>query len=157
MRRLGLWDGSLPAPAPLVRVLETVWFGNLRRPETISAVLATVYADESAVGERLVTQIMDPAQHPLAAKAFASIMFAPQSELPFDEAVTRLKCPVALLYGRDDPWVRAHWAPGIWSSCRSAGDLVSRLPALLHLAAPLSHLSSSCSPIPGGATVGAAI
>jgi hypothetical protein len=29
-----------------------------------------------------------------------------QGELSFDELLDRLRCPVLLLYGKEDPWVR---------------------------------------------------
>ncbi|EFJ51045.1 hypothetical protein VOLCADRAFT_79935 [Volvox carteri f. nagariensis] len=104
-----LADGSVPVPESLKRVIERYWWDKLRAPTTISAMLRLVYADKSGPDPPLVARIVEATEHPGALDAFTSIVLSPKAELSFDELVDRLHCPVLLLYGKEDPWVRPLW------------------------------------------------
>ena len=69
-------------------------------------------ASEKGVGLELPRRIAAMAQHPNGAAAFAQIVFTPQAELTFDEALQQVakELPLLLLYGREDPWIVPYWA-----------------------------------------------
>lgn len=52
---------------------------------------------------------MASTQHPQALDAFVSILFAPQSQLSFEQMIKAMQCPVCMVYGREDPWVVPLW------------------------------------------------
>lgn len=92
--------------------------------------LRLVYADKSEPDPPLVERIVEATQHPGALDAFTSIVFSPKGESSFDELVDRLRCPVVLLYGKEDPWVRPLWGQ----------RLKRRLPAATYLElSPAGH------------------
>ncbi|MBA0584134.1 hypothetical protein Gorai_014961 [Gossypium raimondii] len=75
-------------------------------------VLRQVYADHSINVDKVFSHILETTQHPAAAASFASIMFAPQGELSFREALSRChmnNVPICLMYGKEDPWVKPVW------------------------------------------------
>ncbi|GLC45073.1 hypothetical protein PLESTB_001465600 [Pleodorina starrii] len=123
-------DGSVPVPEPLKRVIERYWWDQLRSPATISAMLRLVYADKSRPDPPLVSRIVEATQQPGALDAFTSIVLSPKTERSFDELVDELRCPVLLLYGKEDPWVRPLWGQ----------RLKRRLPAATYLElSPAGH------------------
>ncbi|KAG2445634.1 hypothetical protein HXX76_000244 [Chlamydomonas incerta] len=123
-------DGSVPVPNSLKSVIERYWWDTLRSPATISAMLQLVYADKSPPDPPLVARIVEATQHPGALDAFTSIVLSPKGELSFDELLDRLACPVLLLYGKEDPWVRPLWGQ----------RLKRRLPEALYLElSPAGH------------------
>ncbi|KAG2453714.1 hypothetical protein HYH02_001926 [Chlamydomonas schloesseri] len=123
-------DGSVPVPNSLKRVIERYWWDTLRSPSTISAMLQLVYADKSPPDPPLIARIVEATQHPGALDAFTSIVLSPKGELSFDELLDRLACPVLLLYGKEDPWVRPLWGQ----------RLKRRLPEALYLElSPAGH------------------
>lgn len=107
-------------------------------PNSIAEILKQVYVDHSTKVDNVFSRILETTQHPAAAASFASIMFAPQGQLSFWEALSRwvmlrylkyttpsvllngvpciciCRCqessvPISLMYGKEDPWVRPVW------------------------------------------------
>nr|AKA88529.1 pheophytinase [Litchi chinensis] len=106
------WSGSFPLPENVRKLLEVVW-QKISDPESIAEVLKQVYADHTTNVDIVFSRILETTQHPAAAASFASIMFAPQGQLSFREALSRCKTndvPICLMYGKEDPWVRPVWA-----------------------------------------------
>lgn len=48
-----------------------------------------MYADRTAIDDKLVMQIIKATDHPAAAAAFASILFAPRAHTDFGENLIR--------------------------------------------------------------------
>lgn len=111
LSRLFPWAGTFPLPASIINLLEIVW-QKIRDPRSIREILKQVYADHSTDVDKVFSRILEATEHPAAAASFASIMFAPQGELSFWEALSRChtsKVPICLMYGKEDPWVRPLW------------------------------------------------
>jgi pimeloyl-ACP methyl ester carboxylesterase len=113
-RRVTPWDGKTPAPRWIQKPFETYW-DAFRSEANVKGLLSLVYGDgKKRVDERLVRDIIAPTDRKPALTAFCSVVFSPKSEVNFDE-ITRIirddkqKMPVALVYGRDDPWVVPLW------------------------------------------------
>lgn len=104
-----LVDAAVPVPPWLKNLLAMTWWANLKRPETVKQMIELVYHNRAAADEKLIEQIVDATKHPRALEAFTAIMFAPKSKKTFDEMVMSLRCPVHMLYGREDPWVVPMW------------------------------------------------
>ncbi|XP_051123697.1 pheophytinase, chloroplastic-like [Andrographis paniculata] len=105
------WAGTFPFPPGIRRLTEIMW-AKISDPQSISEVLKQVYADHSTEIEQVYARILETTQHPAAAASFGSIIFAPQGQLSFDEALIQCrtnKTPICLMYGREDPWVRPVW------------------------------------------------
>lgn len=58
-------------------------------PNSIAEILKQVYVDHSTKVDNVFSRILETTQHPAAAASFASIMFAPQGQLSFWEALSR--------------------------------------------------------------------
>jgi len=102
-----LWNGALPSPQPY-RGIGATWFNALRFPTTVTTMLGGVYADPAALDEQLVDDIVEAAAHPGGPAAFASILFAPKA--PSLQALADgAECPVALVMGKEDPWITPAW------------------------------------------------
>lgn len=105
------WTGTFPLPSGVRRLTELVW-QKISDPKSIRDILKQVYTDHSVKIDKVFSQIMEVTEHPAAAAAFASIMFAPRGQLSFQESLTRCAVsgvPICLMYGREDPWVRPIW------------------------------------------------
>ncbi|MQL85651.1 hypothetical protein Taro_018188 [Colocasia esculenta] len=105
------WAGTFPLPSNVKKLTEIVW-QKISDPISIRDVLKQVYADHSTNVDKVFSSIVEVTQHPAAAASFASIMFAPQGQLSFDEAVSRCQMqgvPICLMYGKEDPWVKPIW------------------------------------------------
>lgn len=102
-------DASLPVKHGFKTAIEQIWWNRIRTPETIRSLLQLVYARPSAVDDQLLERIVEATERPDALDAFTSILLSPRTELTFNEMLARLKCPVCLAYGRDDPWVVPIW------------------------------------------------
>lgn len=57
-------------------------------PRSIGKVLEQVYADHSTNVDSVFSRILETTEHPAAAASFASIMFAPQGQMSFKEALS---------------------------------------------------------------------
>lgn len=111
LSRIFPWAGTFPLPASVIKLIEIVW-QKIRDPGSIREILKQVYADHSTNVDKVFSRILETTEHPAAAASFASIMFAPQGELSFWEALSRChtnKVPICLMYGKEDPWVRPVW------------------------------------------------
>ncbi|KAB2017630.1 hypothetical protein ES319_D08G175700v1 [Gossypium barbadense] len=111
LARIFSWSGTFPLPANVRKLTEFVW-QKISDPESIADVLRQVYADHSINVDKVFSHILETTQHPAAAASFASIMFAPQGELSFREALSRChmnNVPICLMYGKEDPWVKPVW------------------------------------------------
>eukprot|EP00611_Tribonema_gayanum_P012137 TRINITY_DN226_c2_g1_i1.p1 TRINITY_DN226_c2_g1~~TRINITY_DN226_c2_g1_i1.p1 ORF type:complete len:485 (-),score=150.70 TRINITY_DN226_c2_g1_i1:303-1757(-) len=110
------WDGLLPAPRAAFAV-GAFYFDQMRNPRTVKAMLSAVYADKRAVDDSLVADIIAATERGPTLQsygvggheAFTSILFSPRVEGGFDALLRSVTAPVALLYGRDDPWITPLW------------------------------------------------
>lgn len=105
------WAGTFPLPSSMRKPIYFVW-QKISEPKNIEEILKQVYADHSTKIDGVFSRIVEITQHPAAAAAFTSIMFAPRSQLSFEEALIRCELqnvPICLIYGKDDPWVRPIW------------------------------------------------
>ncbi|KAK5775975.1 hypothetical protein PVK06_043932 [Gossypium arboreum] len=111
LARIFSWSGTFPLPENIRKLTEFVW-QRISDPECIADVLRQVYADHSFNVDNVFHCILETTQHPAAAASFASIMFAPQAELSFKEALSRCdmnSVPICLMYGKEDPRVKPVW------------------------------------------------
>ncbi|XP_019159071.1 PREDICTED: pheophytinase, chloroplastic-like isoform X2 [Ipomoea nil] len=111
LSRIFPMPGTFPIPAPVRKMTELVW-QKISDPDSITEVLKQVYADHSTNVDGVFSRILETTKHPAAAAVFTSIMFAPQSQLSFDEALSGCRAnniPICLVYGKDDPWVKPIW------------------------------------------------
>lgn len=111
LSRLFPWAGTFPLPSGVRRLIEVLW-QKISDPRSIAEILKQVYADHSTKVDEVFSRIIETTQHPAAAASFASIMFAPQGQLSFKEALTRCQMnnlPICLMYGKEDPWVTPIW------------------------------------------------
>ncbi|MCS6814432.1 MAG: alpha/beta fold hydrolase [Cyanobacteria bacterium] len=81
-------------------------FQYLRNPATIRKTLYKVYLDHEAVTDELVEAIYRPSCDPGAAQVFASIFKGQRGE-PVDVLLSQMTCPLLLIWGEGDPWIRA--------------------------------------------------
>ncbi len=81
-------------------------FQYLRNPATIRKTLQKVYLDKSAVTDELVEAIYRPSCDPGAPQVFAAIFKAQQGDR-VDALLHQMTCPLLLLWGEGDPWIRA--------------------------------------------------
>lgn len=102
LRRLST---SLPAPPLAKSLIQTLWWNNLAAPATIRGLISLVYSHKAAADEALVERIVEATKHPYAVDAFTSIVLAPKSELDFGQMLQALRCPLVMVYGKEDPWV----------------------------------------------------
>lgn len=105
------WSGTFPLPSRVRKLTEFVW-QKISDPRSIADILRQVYADHSTKVDKVFSRILETTEHPAAAASFASIMFAPQGQLSFREALSRCQMsnvPICLLYGKEDPWVKPIW------------------------------------------------
>ncbi|KAH6824570.1 pheophytinase [Perilla frutescens var. hirtella] len=107
LSRLFPWTGTFPLPSGVRKLVEVLWL-KISDPRSIAKILEQVYADHSTNVDDVFAHIVKATQHPAAAASFASIMFAPQAQLSFKEALSRCQTnntPICLAYGKEDPWV----------------------------------------------------
>ena len=119
------WKGVLPIPES-VRNLALTWYNTLRNPDSIEWLLNFVTTNPAGVGHELPLRIATMADHPAGAAAFAQIIFTPQADLTFDEALDKVvenQIPTLLLYGREDPWIVPYWAARAFKRAPSADYL----------------------------------
>jgi pimeloyl-ACP methyl ester carboxylesterase len=81
-------------------------FQYVRQRSLIRKTLSQVYLDQSAITDQLVEEIYRPSCDPGAHKVFASVFKSPQGE-KIDVLLKQLTCPLLLLWGEADPWMRA--------------------------------------------------
>jgi pimeloyl-ACP methyl ester carboxylesterase len=81
-------------------------FQYVRRRSIIRKTLNSVYFDPSAVTEQLVEDIYRPSCDRGAADVFNAVFKTPQGE-KIDVLLSKMQCPLLLLWGEKDPWIKA--------------------------------------------------
>ena len=81
-------------------------FQYVRQRSVIRNTLEKVYFDQSAITDQLVEEIYRPSCDVGAHKVFASVFKSPQGE-KIDVLLKQLSCPLLLLWGEADPWMRS--------------------------------------------------
>jgi pimeloyl-ACP methyl ester carboxylesterase len=87
-----------------IDLMSAVLFWNMRRRSQIRKVLLQVYKDPTAVTERLVEEIYQPAFDQGALGVFASVFKSPPGR-KLDQLLVTLNRPLFLLWGEADPWM----------------------------------------------------
>ena len=78
-------------------------FDGVRQKNRIRNTLYQVYRDRNAVTDELVEMLYQPSCDPGAQKVFASVLTAPPGLTP-NELLPKLRHPILVLWGEDDPW-----------------------------------------------------
>ncbi|HBB30563.1 MAG TPA: alpha/beta hydrolase [Cyanobacteria bacterium UBA8803] len=78
-------------------------FNLIRQKSRLRNTLSQVYRDPAAITEELIDLIYQPSCHPGAQQVFASVLTAPPGPSPA-ELLPRVKQPLLVLWGEDDPW-----------------------------------------------------
>ena len=104
-------------PAPTIpKAIGRYLFDQIRDLTTIATYLETAYARKEAFDEELMHQIRACTVGAGGHAAFASILWSPPLQISdtskgtFQECLTRLKCDVLLIFGKDDPWCKPAFA-----------------------------------------------
>ncbi|XP_038997694.1 pheophytinase, chloroplastic-like [Hibiscus syriacus] len=90
------------------RVVLGVLFWQAKQPNRIESVLKNVYINTSNVDDYLVESIKMPANDPNAGEVYYRLMtrfMLNQTEYTLDSFLSKLTCPLLLLWGDLDPWV----------------------------------------------------
>ena len=78
-------------------------FNRVRQKNQIRRTLLQVYRNPEAVTDELVDILYAPSCDPGAQQVFASILSAPPGPTPA-ELLSRIKLPLLVIWGADDPW-----------------------------------------------------
>ena len=117
----------------LTRFIVYAGFWVTKQPARIQQVLRQVYpVNPERACEELVASIEYPARHPNAAEVFYRIVSRngngpPSKERAVDILLRQLQCPILLLFGIQDPWIRPVMADRMLDVCREHGRVVSRV------------------------------
>lgn len=110
--RIAPWRGELPAPKWISGLISTYW-QSFRSEANVRGLLSLVYSNPSVIDDELVRNIIKPTDNANALSTFCSVVWSPKSALSFDEMLERIRAddslPVALMYGKEDPWVVPLW------------------------------------------------
>ncbi|KAJ7944261.1 putative Alpha/beta hydrolase [Quillaja saponaria] len=90
------------------RVVLGFLFWQAKQPARIESVLKSVYINTSNVDDYLVESITQPAADPNAGEVYYRLMtgfMMTQSKYTLDSVLSKLSCPLLLLWGDLDPWV----------------------------------------------------
>ncbi|KAG2240728.1 hypothetical protein Bca4012_022225 [Brassica carinata] len=97
---------------PLKEVFQRVVLGFLfwqaKQPSRIESVLKSVYINAANVDDYLVESISKPATDPNAGEVYYRLMtrfLTNQSRYTLDSVLSKMTCPLLLLWGDLDPWV----------------------------------------------------
>ncbi|XP_043712747.1 pheophytinase, chloroplastic [Telopea speciosissima] len=97
---------------PLKEVFQRIVLGFLfwqaKSPARIESVLKSVYINTTNVDDYLVESITRPAADPNAGEVYYRLMtrfMSNQTKYTLDSVLSRLSCPLLLLWGDLDPWV----------------------------------------------------
>ncbi|PRQ47570.1 putative chlorophyllase [Rosa chinensis] len=97
---------------PLKEVFQRVVLGFLfwqaKQPARIESVLKSVYKNTSNVDDYLVESITMPAADPNAGEVYYRLMtrfMSNQTKYTLDSILSKMSCPLLLLWGDLDPWV----------------------------------------------------
>ncbi|GET44375.1 alpha/beta fold hydrolase [Microseira wollei] len=80
-----------------------ILFNSIRQKHRIRNTLLQVYRNSEAITDELVDMLYAPSCDPGAQKVFASILTAPPGPT-IAELLPKVKHPVLVLWGADDPW-----------------------------------------------------
>ena len=80
-----------------------ILFNSIRQKQRIRNTLLQVYRNSEAITDELVDMLYAPSCDPGAQKVFASILTAPPGPT-IAELLPKVKHPVLVLWGADDPW-----------------------------------------------------
>lgn len=90
------------------RVVLGFLFWQAKQPSRIESVLKSVYINTSNVDDYLVESISKPAMDPNAGEVYYRLMtrfMMNQSKYTLDNVLSKMTCPLLLLWGDLDPWV----------------------------------------------------
>ncbi|KAB2094739.1 hypothetical protein ES319_A02G180200v1 [Gossypium barbadense] len=90
------------------RVVLQILFWQAKQPTRIESVLKNVYINTSNVDDYLVESIKMPADDPNAGEVYYRLMtrfMLNQTDYTLDSFLSKLTCPLLLLWGDLDPWV----------------------------------------------------
>ncbi|XP_059623628.1 pheophytinase, chloroplastic isoform X2 [Cornus florida] len=97
---------------PLKEIFQRVVLGFLfwqaKQPSRIESVLKSVYVNNANVDDYLVESITRPAADPNAGEVYYRLMsrfMSNQTKYTLDSLLSKLSCPLLLLWGDLDPWV----------------------------------------------------
>ncbi|XP_010531046.1 PREDICTED: pheophytinase, chloroplastic [Tarenaya hassleriana] len=97
---------------PLKEIFQRVVLGFLfwqaKQPSRIESVLKSVYINTANVDDYLVESISKPATDPNAGEVYYRLMtrfMMNQSKYTLDSVLSKMTCPLLLLWGDLDPWV----------------------------------------------------
>lgn len=89
-------------------LLQTFW-NRLTNAAVIQETLSLVYARPDNIPPTLVDDILAPTRYEHAKDVFESVLSSPMLDNGFDESIklafAQRKIPLAIIYGREDPWV----------------------------------------------------
>ncbi len=88
----------------VIEIASFILFQQMRQRSKIREVLLKVYKDPTAVTDRLVEEIYQPAFDPGALGVFAAVFKSPPGR-PLDILLSQLNKPLLLLWGAADPWM----------------------------------------------------
>jgi pimeloyl-ACP methyl ester carboxylesterase len=92
-----------------LRALVRSAWGRLTNVHVLRQTLALVYARPENIPERTVEDILRPTRNEHAQQVFETILTSPGLEHGFEESIDKAfasgNIPLAIIYGRQDPWV----------------------------------------------------
>ncbi|CAN6452958.1 unnamed protein product [Victoria cruziana] len=97
-----------PLKELIQRFILGVVFWQSKQPSRIRSVLKSVYPDSTNVDDYLVDSIIRPAADPNAGEVYYRLMtrfLMNQTTYTLDAVLSKLSCPILLLWGELDPWV----------------------------------------------------
>lgn len=90
------------------RVVLGFLFWQAKQPARVESVLKSVYINSSNVDDYLVESITYPASDPKAGEVYYRLMsrfMSNQKKYTLDSLLSKMSCPLLLLWGDLDPWV----------------------------------------------------
>ncbi|KAK1280951.1 hypothetical protein QJS04_geneDACA023181 [Acorus gramineus] len=90
------------------RIVLGVLFWQTKQPARVESVLKSIYINTANVDDYLVESITKPAGDPNAGEVYYRLMtrfMMNQTKYTLDSVLSKLSCPLLLLWGDRDPWV----------------------------------------------------
>ncbi|KAJ8439756.1 hypothetical protein Cgig2_009580 [Carnegiea gigantea] len=97
-----------PLKEAFQRIVLGFLFWQAKQPARIVSVLKSVYINSSNVDDYLVESITQPASDPKAGEVYYRLMtrfMSNQRKYTLDSLLSKLSCPLLLIWGDLDPWV----------------------------------------------------
>ncbi|XP_026392968.1 pheophytinase, chloroplastic-like isoform X2 [Papaver somniferum] len=97
-----------PLKEAFQRVVLGIVFWQAKQPARVKSVLKSVYVNSTNVDDYLVQSITKPADDPNAGEVYYRLMsrfMSNQTKYPLEIILSKLSCPLLLLWGDLDPWV----------------------------------------------------